>query len=73
MIDHSLLRPTMTDEEVFQGLKISMEYEVAATGKYSSQRLSNFDTNRFSLSETVAPPTEQENTRNLLRPRVPGH
>jgi deoxyribose-phosphate aldolase len=32
MIDHSLLHPTMTDEDVLAGLQISKEYGVA-TGK----------------------------------------
>lgn len=30
MIDYSLLHPTMKDEEVLQGLLISLEYGVAA-------------------------------------------
>jgi deoxyribose-phosphate aldolase len=29
MIDHSLLHPTMTDEDVEQGLEISKKYGVA--------------------------------------------
>jgi len=39
MIDHSLLHPTMTDDEVLAGLQLSKKYNVA-TGKELCLRVS---------------------------------
>jgi deoxyribose-phosphate aldolase len=38
MIDHSLLHPTMTDDDVLTGLQISKKYGVA-TGKSASSQI----------------------------------
>jgi len=30
MIDHSLLQPTLTDDDMIQGCKLALEYDVAS-------------------------------------------
>jgi deoxyribose-phosphate aldolase len=43
MIDHSLLHPTMTDDQVLAGLQISRKYNVATGTTYPSSSSSSKD------------------------------
>jgi hypothetical protein len=70
MIDHSLLHPTMTDDEVLAGLQISKKYGVA-TGKLFLHPITQRpSTEGTSLCQTISYPLRQEAIRRHIRARM---
>ena len=53
MIDHSLLHPTMTDDDVSAGLQISKKYGVATGTPHSISLNQKQQINTTSLRETI--------------------